>query len=277
MRIIILLLFVFSAHAEPFNISLPVSPQFNPAVLAKGDMSFTLSFIDKSDNFQLQVRNKTDVDHFLNQETDEGVAMGLSLGLGAGFEVGVNGGSENGVWSLKYDIGSNESNWSHSIVLGYITGISTGHGGNIIPEPEEECGFLDFFCYFNIFDFLCFGSCADPVTYEYNYEADISGGMLGYMQGYQTAPSLLLYWGVHYINYDIDVRVTDNTGAYNNTTDTITTDLFSLSTGLRWKVGKPDKDGRPSYILLNLTPIKYSSQHDGNFDSEIQFSYINEF
>lgn len=277
MRVLILLFFVFTAAAEPFDISLPLTPQFNPDVLAKGEMSFTLSFVDKSNNFQLQVRNKTDDDHFIDEEVDHGIAMALSLGLGTDIDVGLYNSSDGGVLSLKYGIGSNNSGWGHSVILGYVHGISTGHGGNVLPEAEEDCGFLDIFCYMDIGNLFCFISCSDPMTYEYDYEADITGTLLAYMQSYKKTPALMLYWGAFYTDYDIGVRVTDNTGTNADSFESFGTDVFVLSTGLRWKVGKPDKDGQLSYLLVNLIPIKYSSRHDGEFDGEITISYINEF
>jgi len=277
MRLILLLLFSFSAGAESFDIFLPLNTQYAPGALDKHQFAFTIGFVEESNNFQLQVQNKTGSEQFIKEEYDYDVSMGLAVGLGSGFEAEFNGYAEGSMVSLKYDIASSDSILNRSVVVSYLKATGLGHGGNVLPEEEEDCGFFDLFCFLNFEDLFCLGGCSDSVNYEFDYEAEISGLMLAYLHGYRYSPNSVYYWGVHYVEYDIEVDVIDNTGGGANTRESLQADLGAVTFGARWRIRKNTEQKNSNYILLTAIPYKFSRSHDGDIGSEIRLSYKIEF
>lgn len=263
-------------QADPFNIYLPFKTQYTPGVMERMEMAFVLDVESARKNFQLQIASQTDTEKFIESEMDElpEVSYGFAVGVGYGFELEVSLG-EGGIGSLKYDFSRKNSKWKHSVVLGELRSISEGHGGAFIPEPEEDCGFLDFFCFMDIsswFDFLCI-NCSEPGTYEYNYQADIKGSMFGYMQGYKYTAFIMPYWGVYYVGYNVGLKVTDNTGAENHQFKNVTTDLAALVLGTKWRLGKKESNFNKS-MILNYLVYKDSTRHDGELNGELKLSFV---
>jgi len=277
MRFILLLLFSFSVSAESFDIFLPLNTQYAPGALDKHQFAFTIGVVEESKNFQLQVQNKTGSDQYIQEDDDYDMSMGIAVGLGSGFELELNGYAEGRMASLKYDISSLDSTLSRSVVISYLQAAGSGHGGNVLPEEDEDCSFLDLFCYIDIGNILCLGLCSDSVNYEFNYEAEISGLMLAYLHGYRYSASTVYYWGVHYVEYDIEIDVIDNTGGGANTHESLQADLGAVTFGARWKVRRNAAQKDSNYILLTAIPYKFSRSHDGDIGSEIRLSYKIEF
>ncbi|MDH5518168.1 MAG: hypothetical protein OEY36_10200 [Gammaproteobacteria bacterium] len=266
-----------TVQADPFNIYLPFNTQYAPGVMDQMEMALVLGVGNTRKNFQLQVAPQTDDEKYivLETETDEflDVSFGFSVGLGYGFEFELNAGG-SGVTSLKYDFDNAHSNWKNSVVIGGLRSISRGHGGAFIPQPEQSCSFFDIFCFMDLSEvlgFLCF-SCSEPGSYEYVYQADIKGSTFAYMQGYQYSALVMPYWGVYYVGYDIDLKVTDNTGADNHQFKEVATDLMALVLGTKWRLGKKDNNFNKS-MILNYLAYKDSSLHDGEFNTEIKMSF----
>jgi len=277
MRFFILLLFSFSVNAESFDIFLPLNTQNAPGVLDKHQFAFTIGVVEDSNNFQLQVQNKTGSEQFIKDDWDYDMSMGIAVGIGSGFEFELNGYADGSIASLKYDIASPDSTLTRSVVVSYLKAAGSGHGGNILPEEEEDCGFIDFFCYLDFESIFCFLGCSDPVNYEFNYEAEISGLMLAYLHGYRYSANSIYYLGVHYVEYDIEVDVIDNTGGGASTHESLRTDLGAVTFGARWEIRKNAEQKDSNYILLTAVPYKFSRSHDGNIGSEIRLSYKIEF
>jgi len=277
MRYLLLLLLSLSVSAESFDIFLPLNTQYAPGALDKHQFAFTIGFVEEGNNFELQVQNKTGSEGFIHEEYDYGLSMGIAVGLGAGFEAEFNGYADGSMVSLKYDIASSDATLSRSVVVGFLQAAGSGHGGNILPEEEEDCSFLDLFCFLNFEDIFCLGFCSDSVNYEFNYQADISGLMLTYLHGYRYSPNSVYYLGIHYVEYDIEVDVADNTGGGANTHESLQTDLGAITFGVRWKIRKNAEKKDSSYVLLTAVPYKFSRSYDGDIGSEIRLSYKVEF
>jgi len=277
MKIVLFVLLLMSAPvlADPFNIYLPFNTQYAPESLGKFEKAFIVGYEEGGDNFQLQVVPVTGVDQFVDTEADNDPVLGFMIGLGLGFELEFDTRGNANYTSVKYSFKNPKSTLHHSFVLGDITSQDWGHGGLLLQE--DDCGLLDFSCLFSdIFNlFNVFGSSNDK--YEYDYEADIKGLMLAYLQGYQYSASVMPYWGVYYIDYDIGYTVTDNTGGSGNQSGHIDTDLMFVTLGARINAGKPDSKGEQSVWLVNYVIYKDSMSHGGDFNGELRFSYINRY
>ena len=275
-RILLLVLICLSAgtQADPFNIYLPFKTQYVPSALEKLEMAFVIDIERKRKNFQLQINPQTGGEQFIEGRAADRprLSFGFALGLGKGFdaEVGVLGGAAFS--ALKYNFGMKNSSWKHSVVLSRAYAEDYGHGGSVLPE-EDSCGFLDLGCFFSgIFDiFSIFGSPDD--RYEYDYLAKVNALSLVYLQGYQLSPRTTAFWSVNYTEYSVDVQVTDNTGAGNNQTGFIKTDMAALVLGMQWKLGKKEHNYNKS-MILNIVTLKDSLLHDGELNNDIKLSYI---
>ena len=262
-----------SCFADPFNLLLPFNTQYAPGSLGKYEKAFTVGGEWAGDNFQLQLSPVTGVDRFIDTEPDGHIFLGFIMGLGNGFEVELDTGGNAGYASIKYSFKNPDSSLLHSFVLADISSEDYGHGGALLAE-DDDCGFFDIGCWFSdAFNF--FGGSND--RYEYDYQAEIRGLMLGYMQGYQYSAGVLPYWGVHYVDYDIGYTVTDNTGAGAHQSGHVNTDLMFLTLGVKLDVNQSARYEDRSSWLINYVAYQDSSLHQGDLSSEIRISYINHF
>jgi len=268
----VLLLVSTPVLADPFNIYLPFNTQYAPESLGKFKKAFIVDYEEGGDNFQLQLAPVTGVEQFIDTRADHDLVLGFMIGLGGGFEFEINTRGDSSYSSLKYSMSAKESLLTHSFLIGSISSASTGHGGALLQE--DDCGFFDFLCFLDDF-FTLFGSSSE--TYEYEYRAELSGVMFGYLQGYQYSKNIMPYWGAYYVDYDIDYEVVDNTGSGADQKGNVDTDLMYLTLGARINAGETDSKGEQSVWLVNYVIYKDSRSHSGDLDGELRFSYINKF
>lgn len=270
----LLVFFLTPAWADPFNIQLPFNTQYEPESLGLFKRAVVLGYEEGGENFQLQLAPTTGVDRFIETEPDHDFMLGFKIGLGKGFEFEIDSTSGSGYASIKYSFESVGSDLKHSLLFGKIVSMKQGHGGLFLQGNGEDCDLIDVFCWLSDI----FGSSnSTPDRYEYNYDADIDGSMVAYLQGYQYSSNIMPYWGVYYVAYDIAYSVIDNTGAGVNQNGHIDADLSYLTLGARINYGKPDSKGEQSIWLINYVLYKNSSSHTGNLGGELRVSYINRF
>ncbi len=273
---LLMLLACESLFAEPFDIFLPHNTQYLPEVLLEDRFSFTMGFVNEGKNFKTQVLNKTDDVGFIDSKDDYDLSLGLAYGLGGDREVEINAYAEGSIISVKQGFESASSNIKSSLVVGYLKAASFGHGGNIIPEEEEDCSFLDLFCYLDFEELFCLGLCSPDVTYEFNYEAEIQALTIAYLQGYRYSASTAFFLGIHYAEYDIEINVIDNVGGADSS-DSLSTNLAAITIGMQWKQRKTASSKKLNNIVLSYIPFKYSRSHDGEYNSEFRLTYVLEF
>jgi len=274
MKVLLYVLLLFSAPvlADPFNIYLPFNTQYTPESLGKFEMAFIVGYEEGGDNFQLQLAPVTGDERFIDSNADNDLVLGFMIGLGNGFELELDTRGDSSYSSVKYSVSANDSALTHSFLVGSISSAMTGHGGAILQE--DDCSFFDIFCYMDDF-FSLFGSSSD--TYEFDYRAELSGVMLGYLQGYRYSKNMMPYWGAYYVDYDIDYEVVDNTGGNGDQKGNVGTDLMYFTLGAQINAGKPDSKGEQSVWLINYVVYKDSRSHAGDLDGELRFSYINRY
>ncbi|MDH5426458.1 MAG: hypothetical protein OEY29_15840 [Gammaproteobacteria bacterium] len=252
-------------QSDPFNIFLPFKTQYAPGVMGQMEMAFVLDYETPRYDYDTRIQTPSDFDS--DSVGHLGVVLGFAIGLGYGFEfeIGTAGSA------LKYDFANEQSSrWKKSIVVNYSYATSNGHYGAVITN-DESCCLFDFSCF--ISDIFSFSFNED---YEYDYVAHAEGVSLAFLQGYQLTPVTMLYLGVHYAEYEIDLEVTDNTGSGNNQTDMIETDLMALSLGVKWRLDKRVNKYH-KVVVLNSKIYKDDSQHDGELDGELKLSFVVKF
>ncbi|MCK5334691.1 MAG: hypothetical protein KAQ67_00945 [Gammaproteobacteria bacterium] len=265
----ILLFFSTSSVAGPFNIYLPFNSQYTPGVMEKYGKAFLIGVIEKGDNFQLQFLPKTENEQYISDFSDYKFNIPVSFLFSPyeNTELEIGSEDEGKYFSVKYDFSPVQSPWKTSVVFGWLNTVKNGHAGALIQEGDD-CGFLGLFCFF---------SSPSPDVYEYNYEADTTGLMLAYLQGYQYSQGVMGYLGVYFVNYDIKYQLIDNAGTNSDQKDSLRTDLIALTVGLKGKIGKSAKEQNDKYVVMNYIFYKDSTQHDGVLDPELRISFVMEF
>lgn len=264
-----LLLFSTSSVADPFNIYLPFNSQYTPGVMEKYGKAFSIGAIRKGDNFQLQFLPKTANEQYISDFLDYKYNVPVSLLFSPYENIELEMGSEDEgkYFSVKYDLSPVQSPWKTSVVFGWSNVVKNGHVGALIQEGND-CGFLGL---------LCFFSSPSPDIYEYNYEADVTGLMLAYLQGYQYSQRVMGYVGAYFVNYDIEYQLIDNAGTNSDQKGSLRTDLIALTVGVKGNIGKLAENQNDKYVVLNYIFYKDSTQSDGVLDPELRISFVMEF
>jgi len=260
--IVSLLFLSINVYADSFDIYLPTASHFSPGTIGEGKWGFSLGVMKEVKDFRLQYDPVTeDNQHISDYATySRDVVVYLTYGLTDNLDIEL--GSEKGSYlSLKYDfeIGS-QSNWNSSFIVGWLNNEHDGNAGAVIQQGES-CDWFDIIC--GLF------SDPKPTIYEYEYEADINGLMLGYFQGFKVSDRVMTYLGVTYTGYRIEYFLHDNTVANQDQAHKVDTDVVALWLGAKIQVGKNNN----KFVTANYDVVKDSTRHDGNMEGRLNFVF----
>lgn len=260
--IVSLLFLSVNVFADSFDIYLPTASRFSPGTIGEGKWGFSIGVMKEVKDFRLQYDPVTEENQHVSEYAtySRDVMVYLTYGLTDSLDIEL-GGEKGSYLSFKYDFDMGEqSNWNSSFVVGWLKNEHEGHAGAVIQQGED-CGWFDIFC--SLF------SDPKPTIYEYGYEADINGLMLGYFHGYKFSDRVMAYLGGTYTDYRIEYYLHDNTIAGLDQAHKVDTDVVALWLGAKIQVGKKNN----KFVTANYDVLKDSTRHDGNMEGRLNFVF----